>query len=35
MATFKRSTTKLVPIPSKSLVPERDVDKRPILECIN
>ena len=30
-----RSTTKLVPIPSKSLVPERDVDKRPILECIN
>ena len=27
--------TKLVPIPSKSLVPERDVNKRPILECIN
>ena len=33
MAT--RQKTKLVPIPSKSLVPERDVDKRPILECIN
>ena len=30
-----RQRTKLVPIPSKSLVPERDVDKRPILECIN
>ena len=30
-----RQKTKLVPIPSKSLVPERDVDKRPILECIN
>ena len=27
--------TKLVPIPTKSLVPERDVNKRPILECIN
>ena len=27
--------TKLVPIPSKSLVPERDVNKSPILECIN
>ena len=27
--------TKLVPIPSKSLVPERDVNLRPILECIN
>ena len=35
MPAFKKSTTKLVPIPSKSLVPERDVDKRPILECIN
>ena len=35
MPAFKRSNTKLVPIPSKSLVPERDVDKRPILECIN
>ena len=30
-----RQRTKLVPIPSKSLVPERDVNKRPILECIN
>lgn len=27
--------TKLVPVPSRSLVPERDVDKPPILECRN
>jgi branched-chain amino acid transport system ATP-binding protein len=24
---------KLVPVPSTNIVPERDVDKRPILEC--
>ena len=24
--------TKMVPVPSKSIVPERDVDKTPILE---
>ena len=27
--------TKMVPVPSVSIVPERDIDKRPILECIN
>jgi len=26
---------KLVPVPSGALVPERDVDKSPILECVN
>ncbi len=29
------SKTKLVPIPSTSLIPERDLGKKPILECIN
>ena len=28
-------TPKLVPVPSKNMVPERDVDKPPVLECIN
>ena len=27
--------TKLVPVPSVNMIPERDIDKRPILECIN
>ena len=27
--------SKLVTIPSKSMIPERDIDKSPILECIN
>ena len=27
--------SKLVPVPSGSMVPDRDVDKTPILECIN
>ena len=27
--------SKLVPIPSGSMVPDRDIDKTPILECIN
>ena len=27
--------SKLVPIPSGAMVPDRDVDKSPILECIN
>ena len=31
----KRTPTKLVPVPSVNMVPERDVDKRPILECRN
>jgi len=26
--------SKLVPIPSGSMIPDRDIDKRPILECI-
>lgn len=33
--TFKRRPTKLVPVPSRALVPERDVNRSPILECIN
>ena len=28
-------TPKMVPVPSKNIVPERDVDKPPVLECIN
>ncbi len=27
--------TKLVPLPSRALVPERDAGRRPILECVN
>ena len=30
--TMRRSTTKMVPVPSHSIVPERDVDKMPVLE---
>ena len=30
-----KNQTKLVPIPSVNMIPERDIDKRPILECIN
>ena len=33
--TFKRRPTKLVPVPSRALVPERDVNRSPILKCIN
>ena len=29
------TTPKLVPVPSKNMVPERDIDKPPVLECIN
>jgi len=32
MTETRRSTTKLVPFPSRSIVPERDLDKQPILE---
>ena len=32
--TFK-APTKLVPVPSVNMIPERDIGKRPILECIN
>jgi len=31
----QRKPTRLVPVPSVNMVPERDVDKRPILECRN
>ena len=30
--TQRKSNTKMVPVPSYSIVPERDVDKRPVLE---
>ena len=30
----KRTPTKLVPVPSKAMIPERDIDKTPILDCI-
>ena len=33
MAMSKREPTKLVPVPSTNIIPERDVDKSPILEC--
>ena len=29
----RRPATRMVPVPSESIVPERDVDKSPILEC--
>ncbi|MBR0063637.1 MAG: ABC transporter ATP-binding protein, partial [Oscillospiraceae bacterium] len=32
-AAPKREPTKLVPIPSVNRIPERDIDKSPILEC--
>ena len=31
--TVKREPTKLVPVPSRNKIPERDADKHPILEC--
>ncbi len=33
MAMPKREPTKLVPVPSTNKIPERDIDKNPILEC--
>ena len=33
MTQQRRSTTKMVPFPSHSIVPERDVDKLPVLEA--
>ena len=33
MAMPKREPTKLVPVPSVNKIPERDIDKSPILEC--
>ena len=32
MTQKRQSNTKMVPVPSHSIVPERDVDKRPVLE---
>ncbi len=29
----RKSDTKMVPFPSRAIVPERDLDKRPVLEC--
>ena len=31
----EKQRTKLVPVPSTGVIPERDIGKRPILECIN
>ena len=33
MSAPKRKPTKLVPVPSLNKIPERDIDKSPILEC--
>ena len=34
MTQFKRkSDTKMVPVPSMAIVPERDIDKAPVLEA--
>lgn len=33
MSMPKREPTKLVPVPSTNKIPERDIDKSPILEC--
>ena len=33
MTAPKKNATKLVPVPTTSRIPERDVDKAPILEC--
>ena len=33
MSRPKREPVKLVPVPSTNIIPERDVDKSPILEC--
>ncbi len=35
MANFHKEPVKLVPVPSVNMLPERDIDKRPVLECIN
>ena len=35
MANFHKEPVKLVPVPSVNMLPERDIDKRPVLERIN
>ncbi len=32
---FTKSNTKLIPLPSKGMVPDRDIERSPVLECIN
>ena len=32
---FTKSNTKLIPLPSKGMVPDRDIERAPVLECIN
>ena len=34
-AKFSFDKGKMVPVPSKSIVPERDVNERPVLECVH
>jgi len=33
MSNRKRPETKMVPVPSTNIIPERDIDKSPVLEC--
>ena len=33
MSKFQKEPVKLVPVPSTNKIPERDIDKSPILEC--
>lgn len=33
MSAFKKEPTKLVPVPSPNIIPERDIEMTPILEC--
>ena len=35
MSIIHPTPSKLIPVPSVNMIPERDIDKRPILECIN
>ena len=32
---FKRRKTRLVPVPSNAVIPDRDAGRAPILECVN
>ena len=35
MSSYKRPEIKLVPVPSTNIIPERDIDKLPVLEARN
>ena len=35
MSKITKRKTKLVPVPSKAMIPDRDVARAPVLECIN